>query len=51
MDHVTVRDHYTIFTLYGFIGDSFGEVDCEENGIHLPANWIKGSFKENCKAC
>lgn len=37
-----------VLSLNGFVCDSFGEVDCEEDRVHVPAKRIEWSLEENC---
>ena len=45
---ITVGDNDAVFSLNGFIGNGFGEIDGEEDRVHLATNWVKWSFKEDC---
>lgn len=44
----TVGDDDRIFPLDGLVGDGFGQVDGEEDRVHLAAGGIKGSLEEDC---
>ena len=48
MGRITIRDHDAILPLNGFIGHSLGQIDGEEDGIHLTANGVEWSFKQDC---
>ena len=41
----TVGDHDTILAFDCFIRDGFGKVNGQEDGVHLPANWVEWSFQ------
>ena len=43
----TVGDDYGVAALDGLVDDGFGEVDCEQDRVHLAAQWIERSFKQH----
>ena len=44
MREVTVRDNDAVFPIDGFVGHGLGEIDGQEDRVHLPANGIERRF-------
>ena len=42
----TVRNNDTILALYSLVGDRFGEIDGEEDGVHLTSDRIEGGLEK-----
>lgn len=43
----TVCDNDTILALNSFIRHGLGQVDGQEDGVHLPSNWVEWSFQQH----
>ena len=44
----TIGDDDGVFPLNGFIGNSLGQVDSQQDRVHLPADRVEGSLKQDC---
>lgn len=44
----TIGDDDGVFPLDGLVGDGLGQVDGEEDRVHLATDRIKGSLEEDC---
>lgn len=44
----TVCDNDAVLALNSFIRNGFGKVDGQEDGVHLPSNWVEWSFQQHC---
>jgi len=43
----TIGNDDRVFPLNRLVGNGFGQIDSKEDRIHLPANRIEGSLKED----
>jgi len=44
----TVRDDHGVLSLDRFVRDGCGEIDGEEDRVHLSSDGVEGSFEEDC---
>jgi hypothetical protein len=47
---LTVGDDDRVFSLNRLVGNSFGQVDSQQDRVHLPTDRVEGSLKQDCSA-